>query len=127
MWGVLSGYTIPSQQKLLYKLLEYAKGNEKYSENQLVLTTHSPYIIEYLRLVARAAERPTLLDDVVMRKTGLKTAMLIPWEDMSLYETQRDGSIIESAGSGDGSAFSNPLKTNLDSIVQMQDEMFPVG
>lgn len=42
-----------SQQGMLYKLLEF---NNKSKDNQLIITTHSPYIINYLMLAIKAFE-----------------------------------------------------------------------
>ena len=42
-----------SQQGMLYKLLEF---NNKVKDNQLIITTHSPYIINYLMLAIKASE-----------------------------------------------------------------------
>lgn len=42
-----------SQQGMLHKLLEF---NNKVTSNKLVITTHSPYIINYLMLAIKASE-----------------------------------------------------------------------
>lgn len=42
-----------SQQGMLYKLLEF---NNKSKENQLIITTHSPYVINFLMLAIKASE-----------------------------------------------------------------------
>ena len=82
-----------SQQKVLFKLLEYVKGTRKFQHNQLVFTTHSPYLVEYLKLVAQAAEHPEMLSDVSVLRTGLSGSSLVRKEDMLLYETKPDGTI----------------------------------
>jgi predicted ATPase len=41
-----------SQRQILYKLIEFANHTK---ENQLILTTHSPYIIDYLTLAIKGA------------------------------------------------------------------------
>ena len=117
-----------SQQKILFKLLEYAHGTERYRENQLVLTTHSPYIVEYLKLVAQAAERPDLLDEAVMLRTGLTVSSLVRKEDMYLYETLSNGTIRRCVGA-DGfwpdsdilHAFFDGISDGYATILECQD------
>lgn len=105
-----------SQRRILFKLLEYAKGIPKFPDNQLLLTTHSPYIIEYLKLVALAAERPELIeigDDLL---SGLKKGALIAKNDMVLYETRQDGTIVRLIGEDGFIPDSNSLHVAFDDI-----------
>lgn len=87
-----------SQARILFKLLEYVKGNEQFHDNQLVLTTHSPYIIEYLQLATLAAEKPEILVTNAKLGSGLTEKSLVRKEDVFLYETFQDGSIRRHVG-----------------------------
>jgi AAA15 family ATPase/GTPase len=79
-----------SQSKVLYELLECMNVNEN---NQLLITTHSPYMLSSLTLAAKAGE---LLGKGVPSE---KIACTVPveaavsGEKISLYETVEDGSI----------------------------------
>ena len=83
-----------SQKNLLYRLLEY---NNTVSSNKLVVTTHSPYIINYLTLAVQAQElyekagngdTKTEIFTVVPEKS------LVAAHDVVIYELdERDGSI----------------------------------
>jgi len=123
-----------SQQRILFKLLEYARGTDRYLENQLVLTTHSPYVIEYLKLVAQAAERPDVMGDAAVLHTGLTTASFVCKEDMRLYETRQDGSILRRTDENGFWPDSDVLHTVFDdisndyaTILERQDGQFPNG
>ncbi len=123
-----------SQQKILFKLLEYVKGTPKFLNNQLVLTTHSPYLVEYLKLVAQAAEHPEMLGDVSVLRTGLSASSLVRKEDMLLYETKSDGTIRKLVGEDGFWPDSDVLHAAFDdisddyaSILERQDGQFPNG
>ncbi|MBC7555023.1 MAG: ATP-binding protein [Taibaiella sp.] len=88
----------PSSQKLiLYKLIEYANVNE---QNKLIVTTHSPYIVNYLTLAVKAhqllanierAGKATELNTVVSNIVPLNSALKA--NDLAIYELTNDGSI----------------------------------
>lgn len=82
-----------SQGKLLFKLLEYVRGNNKFDNNQLILTTHSPYIIRYLNLVTLAAEKGLAKISEMNLHSGLTESSLIGKEDIFIYETSQNGTI----------------------------------
>ena len=79
-----------SQKNVLYELLACLSGN---SQNKLLLTTHSPYILSYLILSAKAGElykkglSPSLIDKYVPKNSFV-------WgEDIAIYETKDDGTV----------------------------------
>lgn len=83
-----------SQQGMLNKLLEY---NNKVKDNQLIITTHSPYIIGYMTLAVKAMELykkakkeevRTQINKIVPQKSA------ISHDDLVIYELdEKDGSI----------------------------------
>jgi predicted ATPase len=83
-----------SQQKLLYSLLELNNMNEG---NKLILTTHSPYLINYLTLAVKANTLKSILksenDLRKLNKIVPLTATIKP-DDLAIYElNEEDGSI----------------------------------
>ena len=79
-----------SQGKVLFELLECMNTNE---HNQLMITTHSPYMLSYLTQCAKAAE--LLEKGVPAEKIGkiVPVNSVIAGEKISIYETKEDGSI----------------------------------
>ena len=83
-----------SQKEILFRLLEFANLNEN---NRLVLTTHSPYIINFLSLAIKAKEvlnqigsnNPRLAD---LEKIVPKTAC-ISSSDVVIYQQKENGSV----------------------------------
>lgn len=83
-----------SQQGMLNKLLEY---NNKVKDNQLIITTHSPYIIGYMTLAVKAMELykkakkeevRTQINEIVPQKSA------ISHDDLVIYELdEKDGTI----------------------------------
>ena len=83
-----------SQQGMLYKLLEF---NNKVEDNQLIITTHSPYIIGYMTLAVKAMELykkakkeevRAQINEIVPQKSA------ISYDDLVIYELdEKDGSI----------------------------------
>lgn len=83
-----------SQQEMLYKLLEY---NNKVKYNQLIITTHSPYIIGYMTLAVKAKELykktkkegvKAQINEIVPQKST------ISHDELVIYElNEKDGSI----------------------------------
>ena len=79
-----------SQKSVLYELMRFRNSNE---DNQLVITTHSPYIISYLTLAAKAAEllkRFVPEDDI---EKIVPVGSTIDGDKIIIYEVRRDGSI----------------------------------
>lgn len=82
-----------SQQAIINILSKYNNLNE---HNQLILTTHSPYIINHLTLVAKAyiINQLKLTDDEYKKLYSIvpKDSLIEP-EQLMVYETCEDGSI----------------------------------
>ena len=80
-----------SQGKVLYELLKYLNSNK---DNQLIITTHSPYILSYLTLSAKAAELlskkvpANKIEKIVPEKSA------VDGKRITIYETNENGSII---------------------------------
>lgn len=79
-----------SQGKVLFELLECMNTNEY---NQLMITTHSPYMLSYLTQCAKAAELlgKGVPSDRIEKIVPVKSA--VSGEKISIYETKEDGSI----------------------------------
>lgn len=105
-----------SQRRVLFKLLEYAKGTSKFPDNQLLFTTHSPYMIEYLKLVTLAADIPNIINSEAELLSGLTGNSLIAKENVILYETRHDGTIVKLAGEDGFMPDRNSLHAEFDDI-----------
>jgi len=88
-----------SQRQILNKLLEYANMNES---NELVLTTHSPYIINYLTLAIKAHtvfKAMKLNEKIDIFKERLESvvplASHIDGKEAIIYELNEAGQILE--------------------------------
>lgn len=81
-----------SQGKVLYELLECMNSNK---DNQLIITTHSPYILSYLTLSAKAAEllNKGVPADKIEKIVPEKSA--VSGDKITIYETKEDGSITK--------------------------------
>ena len=110
-----------SQQGMLNKLLEY---NNKVKDNQLIITTHSPYIIGYMTLAVKAMELykkakkeevRAQINEIVPQKSA------ISHDDLVIYELdEKDGS-IRMLGSKNGIPNDNDY---LDNALGIINEMF---
>ena len=79
-----------SQRLLLNTLLEYVNETD---DNSLVLTTHSPYIINYLSLAIKACELSRKDASKIANISGIVPAKsVICGEDVVVYEL-RDGNV----------------------------------
>ena len=79
-----------SQGKVLYKLLECMNMNE---HNQLIITTHSPYLLSYLTLVAKAAELFDKKVPVDRITTIVPEKSMVLGKKITIYEMKNNGSI----------------------------------
>lgn len=79
-----------SQSKVLYELLECKNVN---LNNQLVFTTHSPYLLSYLTLCIKASELKEngvpldMLNNIIPIKSAIKQ------NTVSIYQTNQDGTV----------------------------------
>ena len=76
-----------SQQGMLNKLLEF---NNKVTSNKLVITTHSPYIINYLMLAIKASEiekKANSIEEIKSKIYEIVPAKAItPLQHVAIYE-----------------------------------------
>lgn len=79
-----------SQGKVLFELLECLNTNKN---NQLIITTHSPYMLSYLTQSAKAAEllQKGVPSEKIEKIVPVKST--VSGEKISIYETKEDGSI----------------------------------
>ena len=88
-----------SQKDIFYKLIEFANFT---NGNQLILTTHSPYIINYLTLAIKGNSvwqkvKDSSNHDVLEQKLKKIVPELscVPANDAVVYELTREGQIIK--------------------------------
>lgn len=83
-----------SQKRIINSLLEF---NNKVAENRLIITTHSPYIINYLTLAIQAQELYVKVKDGDKKSEIFKVVpekSLVAAQDVAIYECEeKDGSI----------------------------------
>lgn len=79
-----------SQNKVLYHLLECFNRNPN---NQLMITTHSPYIISYLTLCAKAYELKSKGINLEKISTLVPIESIVSGKTITIYETNEDGRI----------------------------------
>lgn len=86
-----------SQKNILFELLKFANNNKN---NQLIITTHSPYIINYLSLAIKAAdvlskmrskndEKTSILENIVPLQSAVKNTEVV------IYQMYEDGNILK--------------------------------
>ncbi len=79
-----------SQSLVLYELLSCLNRND---DNKLIMTTHSPYILSYLILAAKAAELRDRGIPAEKLSKFVPEASFISGDRIAVYETKEDGSI----------------------------------
>ena len=88
-----------SQKHVLYELLNY---KNQVTANQLVLTTHSPYIVNYLTLAIKAAEvkhKISNCDNERQDDLFVKLSKIVPLKssvehnEVNIYQLSPDGTI----------------------------------
>jgi len=119
-----------SQKELLFKLIEFA--NLKNC-NQLMLTTHSPYIINYLTLAAKAS---AVLNKINKDKNikGLRERLekivpinsCIAADDLIVYTLKENGTIEELATYDGLPSDNNYLNEYLADTNQLFDELLDI-
>lgn len=112
-----------SQGKLLFKLLEYARGNEKYKDNELIITTHSPYIIRCLSLATSATEKKNLTLSEMNLQSGLTERSLIDKDDVFIYETFRNGIIHKRKSDGSYLSDQNILHKKYEELAEERQKL----
>jgi predicted ATPase len=88
-----------SQKEILFKLLEFSNFS---THNKLIMTTHSPYIVNYLTLAIKAYN---VLQNCTADKTEALAALtkIIPkeacvfWKDVVIYQIENNGTLSKLA------------------------------
>ncbi len=115
-----------SQTEVLYYLL----GTLKKEGNSLVMTTHSPYLLSYLTLSAKASELKEKVVQFERLEKILHTGNFISSDSISIYETEDDGSIrliepCDSLPSDDNPLNNAPAETNgmFSELIELENEL----
>ncbi|MEY4506625.1 MAG: hypothetical protein RL297_1203 [Pseudomonadota bacterium] len=116
-----------SQWEMLKSLLQF---NEQGPNNQLILTTHSPYIVSYLSLAVQAHEllaklleqdRQDLIDKLVQI---VPLHAMLPPKDLAIYQSNElDGTLSELPNFEGIPSDSNVLNTYLRKGNEMFDQL----
>lgn len=115
-----------SQMHVLYDLLSV---NNKLVGNELVLTTHSPYIINYLSLAVKAGNMTAELEEetgknaikeIVPQEAQLRT------EDLAIYELSVDGEIAVLGNHYGIPDDNNYLNNSLEEANDMYDQLMDI-
>ena len=86
-----------SQRDMLYSLL---KINNEIADNKLIITTHSPYLVNY---VSVAVEAGKLKQGVIAEKEGrLNDIVPINADDLAIYQLKEEDGTIELLDSYEG-------------------------
>ena len=86
-----------SQRNMLYSLL---KINNEIADNKLIITTHSPYLVNY---VSVAVEAGKLKQGVIAEKEGrLNEIVPINADDLAIYQLKEEDGTIELLDSYEG-------------------------
>ena len=110
-----------SQQGMLNKLLEF---NNNVKGNNLIITTHSPYIIGYLTLAIKADElyRKTKKQEIIKQINEIvpqKSA--VNHQDVIIYELDENDGTIRKLGNYKGIPLS---KNYLNSVLAEKNELY---
>ena len=86
-----------SQRDMLYSLL---KINNEIADNKLIITTHSPYLVNYVSLAVEAGK---LKQGVIAEKGGrLNEIVPINANDLAIYQLKEEDGTIKLLGSYEG-------------------------
>lgn len=86
-----------SQRDMLYSLL---KINNEIADNKLIITTHSPYLVNYVSLAVEAGK---LKQGVIAEKEGrLNEIVPINADDLAIYQLKEEDGTIELLDSYEG-------------------------
>jgi len=123
-----------SQWQMLKSLLQFNNMND---DNKLIMTTHSPYIINYLTLAVKGFLVEEKIKDLGHKEElNSKLASIIPLsslikpDDLAIYELDDDGGIIKLGDYNGLPSDNNYLNNNLSegnnlfaSILDIEDEL----
>lgn len=115
-----------SQQNILYSLLEF---NNKYDSNKLIMTTHSPYLINYLTLAVKADNvKATLNNEEALQKMDkiVPRHSTVNPDDLVIYELDEMQGTIKKLGDykglpSDDNDLNNELEESNEAFAQLQE------
>ena len=124
-----------SQREILNKLTEYANQSEA---NGLILTTHSPYIINYLTLAVKGSQILEKINNSSINADELRDrlqaivplASCINFDSTAVYEIASDG-IVNKLSSYDGipsdenylNAFLAETNQLFDNLLEIEEDL----
>lgn len=115
-----------TQRELLYGLLDIAN---RFEGNSLLLTTHSPYLIDYLTLAIKARQVADKAKGAVLLEDVSRVVPQSAWvraEDVAVYQMEQDGT-IGLLGSYNGLPLdSNQLNAHLAETNEMFDALLDI-
>lgn len=116
-----------SQQKMLFSLLDLNNINEG---NKLIITTHSPYLINYLSLAVKAYSLKSKIKDEV-KKEKLNSIVpiksTISADELAIYEfNEIDGSIKKLETQNGLPSDENELNERLDEINELFAQLLEI-
>lgn len=106
----------------------FAIANHRKGSN-LVVSTHSPYVVNHLLLVAQAEEiaRKAEMKDLVLSQLPVPAESLVAAVDMRLYEMNIDGSITLSRAEDGYISDANPLNRTLAEFNEQYARLLEIG
>jgi predicted ATPase len=109
-----------SQQKMLYSLLDFNNINEG---NKLIITTHSPYLINYLTLAVKAHSLKSKIKDGTAKNRLnqiVPAGSTVAADDVAIYELhESDGSIKKLEPQSGLPSDANELNLRLDETNEL--------
>jgi len=114
-----------TQCEVVDKLLALAN---RCAQSSLVISTHSPYIVNHLQLVAQAeaVARKVGMKESAVRQLPIPEESLVSAADIRLYEMHLDGTITLSQGSDGFISDANPLNRTLAEFNEKYAHLFEI-
>jgi len=114
-----------TQCEVVDKLLRFANAKP---ESSLVISTHSPYIVNHLQLVAQAeaVARKVGMKESAVRQLPIPVESLVSAADIRLYEMHLDGTITLSQGIDGFISDANPLNRALAEFNEQYAHLFEI-
>jgi len=116
-----------SQQKMLFSLLEFNNINQG---NRLIITTHSPYLINYLSLTVKAHYLKSTIkndSDLVKLNNIVPAKSTINGEELAIYELNEiDGSIKKLETQNGLPSDANELNERLDESNELFAQLLEI-
>ena len=115
-----------SQWEMLKHLVEF---NNLTTENKLIVTTHSPYIINYLSLLVKGFK---IHQKVKKEELKNKLEAIIPSsssispEDLVIYELTKDGNVLKLSDYNGLPSDDNYLNNKMGDVNDIFDELLDI-